>query len=93
MLEILFLLWFCKTLAAKAREKNRSGRWGALGAILWIGGEIGGATIGFDHAHDPTSIYAFMLLGALLGAAIAYVVVVRLQRHPRAGELPQARVI
>ena len=29
MLEILFLVWFCKKLASIAREKNRPGGWGA----------------------------------------------------------------
>ena len=39
MLEIIFLVRFCKKLAEIARAKNRRSAWAAVGAIGWIGGE------------------------------------------------------
>jgi uncharacterized membrane protein YeaQ/YmgE (transglycosylase-associated protein family) len=93
MLEIIFLIWFCQRLAAKAREKNRSGGWGALGAILWVGGEISGAVIGVKGGAQELGLYGYALLGAILGAVIAYVIVASLKPIPRDGDLPTARVL
>ena len=94
MLEILFLVWFCRKLAGMAREKNRSGNWGALGAILWIGGEVGGLVYGFSKPYTSEgSVYGWAILFAVLGAVIAYVIVATLKPIPRDGELPVARVL
>lgn len=93
MLEILFLVWFCKKLAATARDKNRPGSWGALGAVLWIAGEIGGAMLGASGGADGTGLYGYAILGAALGALIAYVIVASLTPLPRDGDLPVARVV
>ncbi len=93
MLEILFLIWFCKKLAGIAREKNRPGSWGALGALLWIGGEIGGAVLASDNARGIGDMYPYMIIGAILGAVAAYVIVSSLKPIPRDGDLPEARII
>ncbi len=93
MLEIIFLVWFCKKLAGMAREKNRPGGWGALGAILWISGEIGGAVLAINSNAEGGGIYGYMIMGALLGAVIAYIIVVSLKPVPREGELPVARML
>ena len=94
MLEILFLVWFCKKLAAMARDKNRAGGWGSLGALLWIGGELGGAVVGAGASGaEGMGLYGYALLGAGLGALIAYVIVASLTPIPRDGDLPIARVI
>lgn len=92
MLEILFLIWFCRKLASMARDKERSGGWGALGALFWVGGEIGGAVVGVKNGSEGMGLYGYALLGALLGALLAYVVVATLSRRPPA-DFPTARVV
>jgi len=93
MLEILFLIWFCKKLSAMAREKNRPGSWGALGAVLWISGEVGGFLLAITGGAEEMAIYGYALLGALLGAVLAYVIVATRRPIPRDGDLPVARVL
>ena len=94
MLEIMFLVYFCKKLAAIARDKNRAGGWGALGAIGWITGEISGAIIGAKAGGVASmALYGYALLGAALGAVVAYVIVIRLVPIPLDTDLPQARVL
>jgi uncharacterized membrane protein YeaQ/YmgE (transglycosylase-associated protein family) len=83
MIEILCLLWFCRMLASIARDKGRSGAWGALGAVLWIGGEIGGAVVGALQGGQGGGLYLMAILGAAVGATIAYALVAALPpRHP-----------
>ena len=96
MLEIIFLVWFCKKLASIAKGKNRSGSWGALGAIGWIGGEILGFVLGadaLDRGGDLFDVYPMMLGCAGAGALLAWVIVATLKPMPRDGELPVARVV
>ena len=93
MLEIIFLVWFCRKLAATARAKNRSGGWGGLGAILWIGGEISGTVLGVKGGAQELGLYGYALAGAILGAILAYVIVASLGPIPRDGDLPAARVL
>jgi hypothetical protein len=93
MLEILFLIWFCKKLAAIARDKNRPGGWGALGAILWVSGEITGAVLGAKTGSGGTALYGCAIAGALLGALVAYVIVMMLKPEPKDGDLPVARIV
>jgi hypothetical protein len=92
MLEVLFLIWFCKQLAGMARDKGRSGGWGSLGAILWLGGEVGGAILGISSASDAGAMYGYAILGALVGAVVAYVIVATLERRST-DEIPIARVV
>jgi hypothetical protein len=96
MLEILFLVWFCKKLASIATAKNRSGSWGALGALGWIGGEILGFVLGsdaLDRGGDLFDVYPMMLGCAGAGAVLAWIVVSTLKPIPRDGELPVARIV
>lgn len=94
MLEILFLIWFCKKLAGIARAKNRPGSWGALGAVGWVGGEIGGLALGFSaNSADFGIAYAYALLGAVLGAVAAYVIVATRPKLPDNPDFPTARVV
>jgi uncharacterized membrane protein YeaQ/YmgE (transglycosylase-associated protein family) len=93
MIEIIILVQFCKKLAAIAREKNRSGSWGAVGAIGWIGGEITGAVIGASGGAESMNLYGYALLGAVIGAVIAYVIVKSLSEVPLDPNFPTARVI
>ncbi|MGE0397376.1 MAG: hypothetical protein AB7T06_11690 [Kofleriaceae bacterium] len=93
MIEIIILVQFCKKLAAIAREKNRSGSWGAVGAVGWIGGEIGGAILGAMGGAESMNLYGYAILGAILGAVIAYLIVKSLKELPPNGDFPTARVI
>jgi hypothetical protein len=78
MLEILFLLFFCRRLANIAKAKGRSGAWGGLGAAFWIGGEIVGVGIGLA-ADAGMGAYLLALVFAVVGAIIAYVIVKNLR--------------
>jgi hypothetical protein len=93
MIEILVLIRFCKKLAAMAREKGRTGSWGAVGALGWIGGEITGAFIGFSAGATDMAPYGIALVGAVVGATIAYLVVRGLSEIPPDNGLPVARVV
>ena len=94
MLEILFLIWFCKKLAGMARAKNRSGSWGALGALGWVGGEVGGLVLGFRAGGaDFGAAYAYALIGAVLGAVVAYAIVATRTKLPDNPDFPTARVV
>jgi len=93
MLEILFLIWFCRKLSEKARAKNRPGGWGALGAVLWVCGEIGGGVLAAMGGAEELAIYGYAIVGALLGGLLAYVIVATLKPLPRDGDLPVARVV
>lgn len=83
MLEIAFLVWFCRKLASIAKGKGRSGSWGALGALLWIGGEISGFVVG-TLADAEAGSYLVALLFAGLGAVVAYVIVSALKSEAAA---------
>lgn len=93
MIEIIILVQFCKKLAAIAREKNRSSSWGAVGAVGWIGGEITGAVIGASGGAQSMNLYGFALLGAVVGALVAYLIVKSLKEIPVDPNFPTARVI
>jgi hypothetical protein len=71
MLEILFIVWLTKKLAASAFAKGHSKAWGALGAIFWIGGEIGGFIVGAVLDLDRLAAYGLALLCAGAGAGMA----------------------
>jgi hypothetical protein len=75
MLEILFLMWFSRRLAALARSKGRSGGWGGLGVALWLGGEIGGFCVGLVAGAGEGAAYLLALLLAAIGALAAYGIV------------------
>ena len=94
MLEIIFLIWFCKKLAGMARAKNRSGGWGALGAVMWVGGEVGGFVVGAGHAHGDTgTAYLYAILSAVAGAIVAFIIVKSLSEIPLDTNFPSARVV
>ncbi len=93
MIEIIILVQFCKKLAAIAREKNRSGSWGAVGAAGWIGGEVTGALLGVTGGADGMNLYGFAILGAIVGSILAYVIVKSLKELPPNPDFPTARAL
>lgn len=92
MLEILFLIWFWKKLAAMATAKRRSAAWGALGALGWVGGEVAGFIVAVKSGAEGFGAYGYGIAGAVLGAVIAFVVVHALKELPPA-DFPTARVV
>lgn len=74
MLEIVFLFWFGRKLAALARQKGRSGGWAALGVGLWIGGELFGIVIGTLLGLDMGA-YLVAIGCAIVGAVVSYGIV------------------
>jgi hypothetical protein len=74
MLEIIFLVWFCRKLAAIAQSKGRSGGWAAFGALFWVGGEVFGFVAG-SLMHLDLGAYLVAILGAGLGAVVAWLLV------------------
>lgn len=80
MLEILFLVWFVRKLSSMARAKGRSGGWGGLGVLGWVGGEIVGFIVG-GVADAGMGGYALALLFAAIGAGIAYAIVSSLRNE------------
>ena len=92
MLEILLLVYLTRKLKAIALAKHRSASWAALAVLGWAGGEIGGFLLGAG-SDDPFAAYAFALLGAVVGAFIAYRVVAALPELPEDPDFPTARVV
>lgn len=75
MIEILFLYFFYHHLANTAMERGRYSVWGWLGAGLWLVGEVIGLVIAVALGLNPVVAYGVMLLGAAMGATIAYLIV------------------
>lgn len=79
MLEILFLIWFTGKIGKMVESKGHKGgkyKWMAVG--LWVAGEFLGAFIGAFAAGSSDDVqcmtYGFALVGAGIGAAIAYAI-------------------
>ncbi len=81
MLEILLLIHLSKKIAAKAREKGRSGGWFVLLLLfLWFGGEIAGAiaaAVALEVAGEDNFfiVYLAALAGAVCGGVFAFLIV------------------
>jgi hypothetical protein len=81
VIEILILIGLGKRIGSIVRAKGHSaGGYQALLVVLWFVGEIGGGFMGATLAaiateHDDASLaltYLFALLGAIMGAVIAF---------------------
>ena len=71
MLEILLLIHLGKKIAAKAREKGRSGgAFVALLLFLWFGGEIAAMIAAMVVLGDGEENFFMCYLAALVGAAV-----------------------
>jgi hypothetical protein len=70
VLEIFFVGFLVRKLAAIAKAKGRSGWWGGLGVLFWFSGEILGFMIGF-MADLGTASYLLALGLAAAGAGAA----------------------
>lgn len=82
MLEILFIIFLFKKLKIRALAKNRSKGLAWLLPSLWLGGEFLGGIIGGiilavqGKAVDGNlALYGYALLGAVLGAGLAFLIV------------------
>jgi len=87
MLEILAIIYLCKKNGSIAEKKGHPpGRYKALTALLWIGGEIAGGIFAIllsSGSDDATGfVYLFALLGAMAGAGLSRLMVNRLPSVP-----------
>jgi len=82
MLEIVFIGWLSKKLAANAEAKGHSKWWGGLAAGLWLLGEIGGFIIGAMMGMEMAA-YGLALLCAGVGAGLAFAIVASLGDRDR----------
>jgi hypothetical protein len=83
LLEFIILFVMCRSIGTKVRAKGRT----AIGyqfllLALWFGGELAGAILGVitslaTGAEEPSLVLAYFLalIGAFLGAKIAFVIV------------------
>lgn len=75
MIEILCVIALCKHLGSLLRAKGRRpGGFQALAVVLWFGGELTAAVIGVTLGITGAGLYVTTLLGALVGASIAWAV-------------------
>ena len=79
MLEIIVLIFLTRQVGEIVEEKGRrSGWYKALTVVLWIGGEVIGAIVGLVVAEVTGSgqflMYLCALVGAALGAVLAFVI-------------------
>jgi ribose/xylose/arabinose/galactoside ABC-type transport system permease subunit len=81
MIEIIVLIVLGRKLGDMAQERGRSKGWGAL-VLLWVLGELIGAVIGFAVTSDEVAPYLFALVGAGIGAGVAYLIVKNLSPLP-----------
>ena len=77
MLEILAVLALMSYVGRIVAKKGYAkGKYQLMTAGLWIGGEIAGAVIGLlitgSYSSPGLGVYAIALIGAAIGAAIAY---------------------
>lgn len=79
MLEIIGMIVFGLKLAAKAREKGRSGVWGLLGVGMWIGGELFGLVLGALLGLELLPMMAIGWACAIAGAVVSYFIVSSLE--------------
>jgi hypothetical protein len=82
MLEIFGLIWLTRKLASIARAKGRTGAWGALGPVFWIGAELFGFVVGAIMGISQLGSYGIAIGCALVGAATSFGIVAIL---PEAG--------
>jgi hypothetical protein len=84
MLEILAIYWMCKKIGSMLREKGRNPLgFQIMAVVLWLGGELcAGVGVAIVQAirhgaetEPGLELYAFALLGAIIGALISFGIV------------------
>jgi ammonia channel protein AmtB len=79
MLEILALYWLGKRVGAITKEKGHdSAIYVIITIMLWFGGEIAGFVFGLILTDSECISYMFALIGAVMGAGIAYFIATNL---------------
>jgi len=73
MLEILFLIYLSKKIGKIVEAKGRKpGGYKAMLVAFWFGGEIIGFIIGGAAVGESIGMYLIALIGAGIGAAVAF---------------------
>lgn len=75
MIEILLLVALANKIGRICEGKGRkAGGFKGLTVLLWFGGEIVGAVIGFSLGVEGAGVYIFALGGAAVGAVISVLI-------------------
>jgi hypothetical protein len=82
MIEILIIIGIARGLGRVAASKGLSSAWGGLGVAGWRGGEIVAFLLVYIVSGNELAAYAGALVGAAIGAGIAWVVVGNLGSAP-----------
>ena len=81
MLEFLAIGFLYTKLAEMAEDRGHPRSWGFLGPGLWIVGEVAGLFYGASLGSG-LSMYVYGVIGALIGGALSWQIVVSLpDRH------------
>ena len=76
MLECVGIAYLYRKLADMADDRGHPRSWGFLGPALWIAGEVVGLIVGLSRGG--LTMYVYALMGAGVGGAMAWNVVVNL---------------
>lgn len=82
MLEIIAIVSLTGRLKAVATSKGRSGWWAALLPVLWIIGEVFGGAGAALAGLEGFALYIGAIVGAAVGAGIAWAIVSSLSPDP-----------
>lgn len=82
MLEIIAIVILTGRLKSTASSKGRSAWWAALLPVLWLGGEFAGGMVATLAGLDGFALYGVAIVGAAIGAGLAYVIVNALSPDP-----------
>ena len=75
MIELIVLAFIVRRIGAIVEDKGHKARWyKVLTVVLWFGGEIFGIFLGFSMSGGDSSGYFLGLVGAAVGAGIAYAI-------------------
>ena len=73
MIEILVLIALTKRIGNIVKAKgHKPGGYKAMLVGFWFGGEILGLIIGFAVVGEGLAIYLFAIIGAVIGAFVAF---------------------
>jgi hypothetical protein len=82
LLEILFLIYLSKKIGKIVEAKGRKpGGYKAMLVAFWFGGEILGLVIGMSALGEGIGMYLIALVGAGIGAAVAFAIANNLKQE------------
>jgi hypothetical protein len=82
VLEIIAIAMLTGRLKSTATSKGRSAWWAALLPLCWIFGQLAGGVVATLAGIDGFALYGVALVGAVIGAGLAALVVNSLSPDP-----------